>query len=177
MSETIRPLRSRTDLNFRFTTLDGVCPASLGGDRADEAENVTVTGADIDQLLTILPSTDARYSNQFDSFPVCFAFVVLNVMSQSPILTFNGNEEFISLGPEITINFRGQSATFNMDATTQGGRYQICLNGTHAELIMDCNYNSRMSQVFPLASGTTTGIVGLLGEPLLTNISNVFSVS
>lgn len=153
---------------FSYLALSGICDTTRG----DSAHKIDrLEGPNFVQELTA-----TRIRNQFNSRPICFAFIVNNVQSETTLM-YADEEALITFDNGLIIfTLGGNTAIFtilNLVGITTAHRVQICVDNTGdtgARLYQDC----RLLQSVPF---TTQNIPPVSTVTLLVNQSTIFDVS
>ena len=165
---------SRDVAGFDYLDLLGVCAS----DRGDSAQKLTTTPvADLNSDLSIsFPDVRGRpITNRFDTQPICFAFIIGDVASQSALM-HTSDGPLITVGNTLDFTLGGNSASFSTDLlNTAAQRVQICLNGTHAVLFINCAEVQALP--FSTSGFSAVGLVAVLAEAVTLNNATRFDVS
>lgn len=159
-----------SDGRFMYLALSGVC----NNVRGDSAYRITtVTGDNV-----AITSTTIR--NQFTTLPLCFAFIVNSVVSESTLI-YAGPEgnALITIGSNsIEFSLGGNSVMFttlNLVGGTEAQRVQICTDGINAMLYEDCTLLEEIA--FPIDSiPPTTSVTVLVNNSMAFDVSNAIKL-
>lgn len=157
-----------TSSSFNYLALSGVC----NNPRGDSTFRInTVSGPDSYQELA---STNIR--NQFNTRPICFAFIVNDIKSETVLMHAN-DEALITFDQNlIMLTLGGKTAIFtslNLVGETNAQRVQICVDdtgNTGARLYQDCN-------LIETVQFSTEGIPPVTSVSVLMNETTPFDVS